>query len=76
MDIKQINKRCAYIKIDDVYFYIDYTLEKPIIDSWKEGDQIEVKETKEGFMPLKPHRAYKDDFKGWADFLGVKQKKK
>ncbi len=47
MDIKQINKRCAYIKIEDVIFYIDYTLEKPIIDSWKEGDEIEVKETKE-----------------------------
>jgi hypothetical protein len=39
MDIKQINKRCAYIKIEDVIFYIDYTLEKPIIDSWKEGDE-------------------------------------
>ena len=32
------------------------------------------KETKDGFIPKKPHRAYKDDFKGWAHFLGVKQK--
>ena len=75
MDIKQINKRCAYIKVDNVFFYIDYTLEEPIIDCWKEGDKIEVKETKDGFIPKKPHRAYKDDFKGWAEFLGVKQKK-
>ena len=75
MEIKQINKRCAYIKVDNVFFYIDYTLEEPFIDCWKEGDKIEVKETKDGFIPKKPHRAYKDDFKGWAEFLGVKQKK-
>tara|TARA_E500000081_G_C5941305_1_gene265096 strand:+ start:307 stop:537 length:231 start_codon:yes stop_codon:yes gene_type:complete len=75
MDIKQINKRSAYIKIDDVYFYIDYTLEKPIIDSWKEGDEIKVKEVEGGFIPKEPHRAYIDEFKGWADFLGVKQRK-
>lgn len=75
MDIKQINKRCAYIKVDNVFFYIDYTLEEPMIDCWKEGDNIEVKETKYGFVPKKPHRAYKNGFKGWAEFLGVKQKK-
>lgn len=75
MDIKQINKRCAYIKVDNVFFYIDYTLEEPIIDCWKEGDKIEVKETEAGFIPKKPHRAYTDEFKGWAHFLGVKQKK-
>ena len=76
MEIKQINKRCAYIKIDNVFFYIDYTLEEPIIDSWKEGDQIEVKEIEGGYIPKKPHRAYIDEFQGWADFLGVKQKDK
>ena len=74
MDIRQINKRCAYIKIDNVFFYIDYTLEEPMIDFWKEGDQIEVKETKYGFMPKKPHRAYQDGFKGWAEFLGIEEK--
>lgn len=74
MEIKQINKKCAYIKVDNVFFYIDKTLDEPIIDCWKEGDQIEVKETKDGFIPKKPHRAYKDEFKGWADFLGIEQK--
>ena len=49
-------------------------LESRIIDVVQ--DTIDNDElTKEGFIPLKPHRAYKDDFKGWADFLGVKQKK-